>query len=118
MNFFTIANHKYFPQALCLIESIRKFYCNSKIFLINTDDFLDKEVFFYKKKYNFEVVNIKNIQIKYLYPSHVERPDFVLEENIKFGMGTTYEGGIYHAFESRFTKNDYFFINKCLEILK
>jgi hypothetical protein len=64
MNFFTIANHKYFPQALCLIESIRKFYRNSKIFLINTDDFLDKEVFFYKKKYNFEVINIKKIQIK------------------------------------------------------
>jgi hypothetical protein len=64
------------------------------------------------------IANEKNIQIKYLYPSHVERPDFVLEDDIKFGMGTTYEGGIYHAFESRFTKNDHFFIKKCLEILK
>jgi hypothetical protein len=64
------------------------------------------------------IANEKKIPIKYLYPSHVERPDFVLEGNMKFGMGTTYEGGIYHAFESRFTKNDHFFINKCLEILK
>lgn len=63
------------------------------------------------------LVRENNFELKLLYPSHVEKKTHVLEGDIMFGMGTTYENSIYHAFESRFTKNDHYFLNKCNSIL-
>jgi hypothetical protein len=59
----------------------------------------------------------KGIEVKMLYPSHVESPHTLLENDIYFGYGTTYDDQIYHAFESRFKRRDGFFINKCRTIL-
>lgn len=59
----------------------------------------------------------KNIEIKMLYPTHVETPHTVLKDDIYFGYGTTYGDEIYHAFESRFRKRDGYFLNKCKNIL-
>jgi hypothetical protein len=53
-----------------------------------------------------------------LYPSHVETPHTILENNVYFGYGTTYNNEIYHAFESRFKQRDGYFINKCKTILE
>jgi hypothetical protein len=62
----------------------------------------------------------KGIDVFLLYPSHCESPHTKLENgqgSIMFGHGTTYGNSIYHAFESRFSKLDGFFINKCKKIL-
>jgi hypothetical protein len=59
----------------------------------------------------------KGIEVKMLYPSHVETPHTILEGDIYFGYGTTYDNEIYHAFESRFKQRDGYFINKCRKIL-
>jgi predicted subunit of tRNA(5-methylaminomethyl-2-thiouridylate) methyltransferase len=59
----------------------------------------------------------KGIEIRMLYPSHVESPYAQLDGTIQFGYGTTYGNEIYHAFESRFRQRDSFFINKCNSIL-
>lgn len=59
----------------------------------------------------------KGIEIRLLYPTHVESPHAQLDGYIKFGYGTTYGHSIYHAFESRFKTKDSFFINKCNWIL-
>jgi hypothetical protein len=60
----------------------------------------------------------KGIEVKMLYPSHVETPHTILEGDIYFGYGTTYNNDIYHAFESRFKQRDGYFINKCKTILE
>ena len=60
----------------------------------------------------------KGIEVKMLYPSHVETPHTILENDIYFGYGTTYGNEIYHAFESRFKQRDGYFINKCKTILE
>jgi hypothetical protein len=57
------------------------------------------------------------VEIRLLYPSHVETPHSQLDGPIQFGYGTTYGNSIYHAFESRFKKRDSYFINKCKSIL-
>jgi hypothetical protein len=59
----------------------------------------------------------KGVEIRMLYPSHVESPYAQLDGPIQFGYGTTYGNEIYHAFESRFRKRDSFFLNKCNHIL-
>lgn len=59
----------------------------------------------------------KGIEIRMLYPSHVESPYAPLDGPIQFGYGTTYGGEIYHAFESRFRQRDSYFLNKCNQIL-
>lgn len=51
-----------------------------------------------------------------LWPLHVEKPKWDLGPNSTFGLGTTYQGGIYHAFELRMG-NDRMFIQKCKEVL-
>jgi len=59
----------------------------------------------------------KGVEIRMLYPSHVESPYAQLDGPIQFGFGTTYGNEIYHAFESRFRQRDSFFINKCNSII-
>jgi len=56
-----------------------------------------------------------NIEIKLLYPSHVNKPKWKFKNGTYFGIGTTYDGQIYHQFESRKTSSD--FIKKCKSIL-
>lgn len=60
----------------------------------------------------------KGVEIRMLYPSHVESPYAQLDGPVQFGYGTTYGHEIYHAFESRFRQRDSFFINKCNSILR
>lgn len=60
----------------------------------------------------------RGIELRLMYPTYVDREDFVLDGPVKFGMGTNYENNIYHAFESRFNKENHYFINKCNEIIK
>lgn len=59
----------------------------------------------------------KGVEVRLMYPTYVDREDFILDGIIKFGMGTNYENNVYHAFESRFNKGDRFFINKCQEVI-
>jgi len=59
----------------------------------------------------------RGIEVRLMYPTHVDREDFVLDGNVKFGLGTNYENNIYHAFESRLGKGDGFFIKKCQTII-
>lgn len=62
----------------------------------------------------------KGIDVFLLYPSHCESPHTKVENgqgSIMFGHGTTYGNSIYHAFESRFSRLDGFFINKCKQVL-
>lgn len=51
-----------------------------------------------------------------LWPTHVVTPKWDLGPGSCFGLGTTYQGGIYHAFELRMG-NERMFIEKCREIL-
>jgi hypothetical protein len=53
-----------------------------------------------------------NISLKYWFPTSVEEPRWKLYPNSFFGKGTTYDGLIYHAFESRLNNNSRF-IKKC-----
>lgn len=62
----------------------------------------------------------KGIDIFLMYPTHAENPHTLVENGrgrIKFGHGTTYNNVIYHAFESRYTRRDSNFLNKCRQIL-
>jgi hypothetical protein len=58
----------------------------------------------------------KGFKVNLMYPSHVEKPMWDLDNGFKFGYGTTYADKIYHSFESRFNKTD-IFLKKCNEIL-
>lgn len=59
---------------------------------------------------------IHNVQVELIWPAHVEVPKWVLGKSSQFGLGTTYQNGIFHAFESRMGNND-IFVNKCKEVL-
>lgn len=53
-----------------------------------------------------------------LWPSSVESPQWQLTNDLMFGHGTTYDGVVYHAFESRFNhESTSMFINKCKEVI-
>lgn len=57
-------------------------------------------------------------KVEYLYPTHCEEPRWKLPDGTPFGLGTTYEGQIYHAFESRFQHGSTSrFIEKCKEVI-
>jgi len=57
----------------------------------------------------------KNLPIKLMYPSHVEKPKWKFADGSMFGIGTTYENKVYHHFEGRrVTKS---FEDKCNQIL-
>ena len=57
----------------------------------------------------------KNIPVKLMYPSHVEIPKWKFKDGRVFGTGTTYEGKIYHHFQSRDLKDNETnaFLDKC-----
>lgn len=62
------------------------------------------------KEYGIRIVKIK--------PTHCEEPKWMLPDGTAFGLGTTYEGQIYHAFESRFQHGSTSrFIEKCKEVV-
>ncbi len=60
----------------------------------------------------------KGVEVRLLYPSHVEKPEWQLDGPIMFGKGTTFgKNDIYHAFYSR-KDNGEMFIKKCEEVIK
>lgn len=68
--------------------------------------------------YFTRVATMEGIEKVMLMPSHCEEPKWKLPDGTPFGLGTTYEGQIYHAFESRFQHGSTSrFIEKCKEII-
>ena len=57
----------------------------------------------------------KGIEVRLLYPSHVENEEWKLDGSIKFGQGTTYNNSIYHSFHARWDYQR--FIDKCKSII-
>lgn len=57
----------------------------------------------------------KGIEVRLLYPSHVEKEEWQLDGPIMFGRGTTFNNVIYHGFLSR-KGNTEGFIKKCKEV--
>lgn len=57
-----------------------------------------------------------DVDMELIWPTHVEVPRWDLGKESCFGLGTTYQTGIFHAFESRMGNND-IFVNKCKEVL-
>ncbi|KAA2239893.1 hypothetical protein F0L74_27285 [Chitinophaga agrisoli] len=57
-------------------------------------------------------------QVKYWWPTHIEEEQWYLHhpEHNKFGLGTTYNDAVYHAFFSRVDLSDRF-IRKCNGVL-
>lgn len=63
--------------------------------------------------------NEMRFTVDYLWPSSVQEPKWPLRENELFGLGTTYDNSIYHAFESRMNHNSTnMFLKKCEHILR
>lgn len=53
-------------------------------------------------------------EVRMLWPTHVEVEKWKLADKGVFGLGTTYQDTVYHAFESRFNhESTSRFINKC-----
>ncbi|WP_434037637.1 hypothetical protein [Formosa sp. 4Alg 33] len=52
------------------------------------------------------------VKLNYWYPTDVEEEKWELYPDKVFGIGTTYEGLVYHLFESRYQKNIVKFIRK------
>lgn len=59
----------------------------------------------------------EDISIKFWFPTHVEQPKWNLYQHGMFGLGTTYEGLVYHAFESRWGDSDSIFMKKCASVI-
>ncbi len=59
---------------------------------------------------------LKNLRIKYWVPTEVELPEWNLYRLGRFGLGTTYNGLVYHAFQIR-DGNHFRFIKKCKKVL-
>lgn len=57
------------------------------------------------------------INVSLLWPTNVEVEKWSLEGTTMFGLGTTYQGLVYHAFESRFNETTSRFVNKCKEVI-
>jgi hypothetical protein len=58
------------------------------------------------------------MKVKLWWPSHVEAPRWKLTDEISFGIGTEYEKGFWHLFESRFDHNRARFLAKCQETIR
>lgn len=58
-----------------------------------------------------------NVTVSLLWPTRVEVEKWELDGVTKFGLGTTYQGMVYHAFESRFNETTNRFIEKCKEVI-
>lgn len=66
-----------------------------------------------------EVALSQSVSMKYWWPTEIEDQVWYLHhpEHNKFGLGTTYEDAIYHAFFSRSDTPDRF-VNKCKSVLQ
>ena len=78
----------------------------------------------FKTKYDFAenvcyTFEKKKIRYKALYPMYFDKvhKEYYLHNYGMYGIGTYYEGGIYHLFESRLDQNTQIFKNKCEKIL-
>ena len=58
----------------------------------------------------------KGIEVRLLYPTHVEKEQWQLDGSIMFGLGTTYGDAIYHSFHARWDYQR--FLDKCKSIVK
>ena len=63
------------------------------------------------------VAREKGFEVKYIHFSHCVQPKWHLKENIKFGIGSSYEDLVYHNFQSRASTSLDMFIEKCKEVL-
>jgi hypothetical protein len=57
------------------------------------------------------------IPLSLLWPTHVTVPKWTLRPEIPFGLGTTFGGAVYHAFEISKGQTVDMFLKKCREIL-
>jgi predicted O-methyltransferase YrrM len=57
------------------------------------------------------------IPVSLLWPTHVTTPKWTLQAGIQFGLGTTFGGAFYHAFEIRHGQTVKMFLQKCDEVL-
>lgn len=66
--------------------------------------------------YKFEK---KNISYKALYPTHfdIPRKEYRLHNYGAYGVGTLFQGGVYHLYESRRSENLDLFEKRCKQIL-
>lgn len=94
------------------------------VFSKKTYDFLGKPTFQTNQRSDCgaemtHMAREKGVEIRMLYPNHVEIPIWDLDSYIKFGHGTTYGDSIFHSFESRFGRDALtsIFIKKCKEVL-
>ena len=63
------------------------------------------------------VAREKGFEVKYIRFSRCVQPEWHLKENIKFGIGSSYEDLVYHNFQSRESTSLDMFIKKCKEVL-
>jgi len=66
-----------------------------------------------------DIVIEKKLNTIFWFPSDIEELKWNLyhHEHKYFGLGTTYEGLVYHAFDSRFS-NVLRFVSKCKKVLQ
>jgi len=57
------------------------------------------------------------VAVNLLFPTHAEEKIWSLGEHHMFGLGTTYEGQVYHAFRIRRDGHAHRFIEKCKAVL-
>jgi hypothetical protein len=57
------------------------------------------------------------IPVSLLWPTEVTTPKWTLLPDVLFGLGTTYGGAVYHAFEIRMGHTVGMFLEKCREVL-
>jgi hypothetical protein len=57
----------------------------------------------------------KGVDIRMLFPTHVNETRWELAPGIMFGLGTTYGNKIYHAFQGQW--NTEMFVNKCKQVI-
>ena len=68
--------------------------------------------------FDYLLVELKmGFKVKYWFPSHVEVPKWPLFPNEFFGIGTTYNGLVYHCFEIR-NHNVIRFVKMCDKVIK
>jgi hypothetical protein len=77
----------------------------------------------FKKRYDYaEGVCYKFEEKRYIckafYPSYYQIKKWPLHNYGNYGIGTYYNEGIYHLYESRYNKNKILFQNKCEQILQ
>lgn len=59
----------------------------------------------------------RGVPIKFYWPIAVETPKWDLGNGLRLGQGTTYEGGIWHAFEIRRGRHHRYFVRRARELV-